>query len=500
MESFEDTFFRQSVALSAQELGEETVLTTDSLAAFSVNVNLAPSKSASTLITFPLVQGMGFVTGIYKGATVLLQTQLQFSTVENITDLGRVSEGRTSSVYGWSVSLNDSSTWLVYITGSGTSEPTYKTSNSTGTRPTLSLLDSQTLIGPKGFNGTVQVAKNPLGKQGYSVFNAAAGAYPESGQVSGSVSRRTGKYSLSWTKKGVKDQQLLMFSLPHHVASFDNKTASRITPVTLASTSKGIATAVLADSITMVEPNLPTDIGFDPWSPRFGSVGSANAPGGTISEEAKAVVSSVGNTELQNDVSVLTNLTSKYYAGIAFSQYVRSLYATKNIAGDDSAFAKSLQKLEDAFERYVNNLEPNPLAYDAVWGGVCSTGSYGNNDSSIDFGNTYYNDHNFHYGYYVYTAAIIGALDPDWLTKNNSANKIWVSIPGSTFASYSTHSRRHTILALLKCWTLGISANANAAGQHAYQRLGKSLYGRPVLPVLTVLRLLSRTQLGQRRA
>lgn len=379
---------------------------------------------------------MGFVTGIYKGASVLLQTQLEFSTRSNITELGPVLTGSTDVVYGWSVSLNDSSTWLVYITRSGTTKPTYETSNSTWEKPTLHLLDSQTLAGPKNFSGTVQVAKNPLGKQAHSVFNAAAGAYPETAHVSGSVSGHTGKYSFSWTKKGVRDQQLLMFALPHHVASFDETTASRVTPVTLAGTSKGITTAVLADSITMVEPNLPTEIGLDPWSPRFGSVGSADAPGGTISAKAKATVSSIGRLELRNDITALTNLTSKYYSGIAFSMYARSLYATNNIAGDTSMFAASLRKLEAAFDRYVNNLEPNPLVYDSVWGGVCSTGSYGNNDSSIDFGNTYYNDHNFHYGYYVYTAAIIGFLDPDWLTRNNSANKIWVSVPcDASFAS-----------------------------------------------------------------
>lgn len=445
MESFEDTSFRQSIALSAVELGEQTSLTTDSLTASSVNVNLTPSENASTLITFPLVQGMGFVTGIYQRASVLIQTQLEFMTISNITDLGPVCEGPTTVVYGWSVNLNDSSTWLVYITGSATS-------NLTSAKPTLSLLDSQTLVGPKGFSGIVQVAKNPLAEQAHLVFNAAAGAYPETGHVSGSVSDRTGTYSLSWTKNGFMEQELLMFALPHHVASFDEKTASRITPVTLASTTKGIATALLTDCITMVESELPTDIGFDPWSPRFGSVGSPGAPGGTISAKAKAVVSSVGRLELMNDIAVLTNLTSKYYAGVAFSMYARSLYATNNIAGDSSVFKASLRKLEDAFGRYVDNLEPNPLTYDSTWGGVCSTGSYGNNDSSIDFGNTYYNDHNFHYGYYVYTAAIIGYFDPDWLTRNNAANKVWVGI--------------FVVLLLLLIWNV-----FNLGGRHTFLAL-----------------------------
>lgn len=39
-------------------------LTTDTLTAFSANANLVPSGATTPAITFPLVQGMGFVTGI----------------------------------------------------------------------------------------------------------------------------------------------------------------------------------------------------------------------------------------------------------------------------------------------------------------------------------------------------------------------------------------------------------------------------------------------------
>ncbi|KAF1781177.1 Acyl-CoA N-acyltransferase [Phytophthora cactorum] len=35
-------------------------------------------------------------------------------------------------------------------------------------------------------------------------------------------------------------------------------------------------------------------------------------------------------------------------------------------------------------------------------------------DLNADFGNTMYNDHHFHYGYWVHTAAIINRLDPSW--------------------------------------------------------------------------------------
>jgi endo-1,3(4)-beta-glucanase len=59
----------------------------------------------------------------------------------------------------------------------------------------------------------------------------------------------------------------------------------------------------------------------------------------------------------------------------------------------------------------------------AAWGGIVSSGSYVTGDPGVDFGNTYYNDHHFHFGYFIYTAAVIGHLDPSWL----SANKGYVN-------------------------------------------------------------------------
>lgn len=55
-----------------------------------------------------------------------------------------------------------------------------------------------------------------------------------------------------------------------------------------------------------------------------------------------------------------------------------------------------------------------------AWGGVVSTGSYITGDPGVDFGNTYYNDHHFHYGYHVLAAAYIGHLDPDWVPENRA--------------------------------------------------------------------------------
>jgi endo-1,3(4)-beta-glucanase len=74
----------------------------------------------------------------------------------------------------------------------------------------------------------------------------------------------------------------------------------------------------------------------------------------------------------------------------------------------------------------VNNNQQFPLVYDTVWRGAVSSASYLTNDAGQDFGNSYYNDHHFHYGYFVHAAAVIGYLDPTWLTQGT--NKDWVNM------------------------------------------------------------------------
>ena len=48
-----------------------------------------------------------------------------------------------------------------------------------------------------------------------------------------------------------------MFALPHHLQSFDYSTKAGVTDVQLITTTKGNGTAVLGDSWTLTEPELP---------------------------------------------------------------------------------------------------------------------------------------------------------------------------------------------------------------------------------------------------
>ena len=100
----------------------------------------------------------------------------------------------------------------------------------------------------------------------------------------------------------------------------------------------------------------------------------------------------------------------------------------KSVARSDESSADSLRPKSASIHRYspietdtnaeeevanINDLEDYiELLYEDVWGGVVST--CGLHDEQCDFGNGMYNDHHFHYGYHIYTAAVLARADPSW--------------------------------------------------------------------------------------
>ena len=400
----------QSILLSASELNTSTSLTTDSQEAFSVNVNLAPSSGKAPVITFPLCQGMGFVTGVYSAATPRVESSISFS---NVTYVGLVASGST---YKYRAVLADNTIWLIYMT---TSQSGYPGNALTLTNPRL-------LQGAAGFNGFIQVAKKQADKQdSESLYDASAGAYAVSATISGSTSGTSGTYGLSWTKQGIANRTLLMYALPHHVDVIDRSTA-KVTDMQLQTTTKGLATAVIGDSWTLVEPNLPVDMGFAPWSPSSRGVSS-------VSAAAAQLINKAGESELSQDMHAQSYLDSMYYSGKALAKFAAAIYSVNDVVGNKTLATAGLQKLESAFAVFVNNTQIYPLVYESAWGGVVSSGTYKTGDAGLDFGNTYYNDHHFHYGYFVYAAAVIGYLDPSWLDKGS--NKAWVNLLVRDFAN-----------------------------------------------------------------
>lgn len=368
----------QSIILSATELGPSTVLTSDTLLAFSANANLSPDPGSSTQIKFPLVQGMGFVTGIYSNLQPAIQSSVFFRSV---VPVGSPRPG----VFKYRIMLEDGKSWLLYARPDSGQDPRL-------------LLESNTMLrGPPNWSGTLQVAKNPNGADGETIYDASAGVYATSAIVSGSAFGGIGSYQLHWAKSGSASgtlvPRLIMFALPHHVQSFDGNgpTAQHVTSLRLQTTTKGVATAVTADSWALSEPSLPTYIGFAPWAPS--TAGPKN-----LSAAAKRVIEAVAASELMQNVEEQSNLDSMYFSGKALSKFATLVHGINDLEQLADLAKEGLLQLKIAFARFATNKQIYPLVYDTAWKGLVSSGTYVTGDPGLDFGNTFYNDHHFHYG------------------------------------------------------------------------------------------------------
>lgn len=386
----------QSLILSAAELGTSTVLTSDSLLEFSANIHLSPQAGSSSSITFPLTKGMAFVTGLYTNLQPAIQSSIFFT---NVANAGSPKAG----VFKYRASLQDGTTWLLYAMPSN------------GIDPNFQLTSSTLLQGLPGFSGTIQVAKSPSNSSdAESLYDTAAGAYPTTGSVSGYANGNTAQYSLGWNKGGPfsDNTTLLMFALPHHLQSFDNNTQIQITDLQLPTTTNGMATAVVGDYWILEETDLPTDMGFAPWRP------DNNGNVTTLSSDTIAFIQSISAAEASQDMTTQCVSNSMYYSGKCLSKFASIIYSMNDLLQQQGLAAAAIAQLQAAFEVFVNNQQPYPLLYDTVWKGVVSSASYVTGDSGVDFGNSYYNDHHFHYGYFLHAAAVIGYLDPSWLAVN----------------------------------------------------------------------------------
>ncbi|KAL7552098.1 hypothetical protein ACHAWF_015310 [Thalassiosira exigua] len=89
---------------------------------------------------------------------------------------------------------------------------------------------------------------------------------------------------------------------------------------------------------------------------------------------------------------------------------------------------QAVDRLRRGAEVWLNGTAAAKLTYDGAWGGTVSCGcwfdgwgcsnAYPNCPSYVDpglnFGQGFYNDHHFHFGYHIYAAAVAARFDPEW--------------------------------------------------------------------------------------
>ncbi|KAF3904902.1 hypothetical protein ABW20_dc0107779 [Dactylellina cionopaga] len=441
-----------SLTLSANEFNSTTsTVTAESLKPHSALVtfwaNKAQYADTRRLSSF-LVQGMGFVTGRYRDLTPKIRSGVlirSFSYVGTIT-------GNGTARQKWRVTLEDGKEWRIYATPNAGSRELQ-----------LQLTNQSTLQGSGSFSGSIQIAKLPNTAL-EPALDRTAGTVVTDITLSASVAGAVGTYAFTFSKTGGSTANAcLMYALSHQVASFDSATRSKlVNGLQLKSTTKGLMTAIISDSWTLVETDMPVSVGWLPGSTR-------NWAAKTLTAVKVAIAS-----DINFDVINASNLSSQYYSGKALAKYAQIVLVASDVLKDGGLAQKGLTTLKAAMDRFAKNTQVFPLVYDTKWGGISSSSWWKTGNSGEDFGNAFYNDHHFHYAYFIYTAAVITHIEKiqygtsSWL----AANKDYVNNLVRDVANPSTKDKYFPVSRSFDfynghSWATGLYARADGKDEES---------------------------------
>lgn len=419
----------------------------------SAKVNLNNGDSSS-YIEIPLVQGMGFSTGIYHGAlTPVINSGVGISSLVQ-EDSNELAQG----ILKYRVTLLNNVSWLIYVTvpdGCTTSDIEF------------TVTDTYTIKGSASLDGLIiQLAVAPEEAAQDIFYDQAAGMYVTSFDLEGEADGSSATYSFDYITSGKSlSGSTVVFALPHHLDALAAETVSRDTGIELQSTTKGTMKGYLTTELRFSE-TLNNEIGWLPWSSQLG--------GNKLSYSAEQLqlLAEVANKELNVDIKSSISGLNTYYLGKVLDKYAYILLTVSDIIQDESVTRTTLENMKTAFNMLLENTQYYPLLYDTKFGGIISSGDLASTYSGYDFGATYYNDHHFHYGYIIHAAAAIGYVDAKLGGTWAQENKAWVNALVRDVANPSDADKYFPVSRMFDwfhghSWASGLFENSNGKNEES---------------------------------
>ncbi len=212
----------------------------------------------------------------------------------------------------------------------------------------------------------------------------------------------------------VDRNKLIMFSLPHHRESLAHNSSTLITHFDTP-TLHGSAQLVQGDRWEM-HINLP---------PLSHGIDDSLAMRTEMLDDIHSALDVDLNFEIP--ANYLVGAGDTYFSGKLLAKLGRIALIAEVLGRHDEAMAAAARLIE-ALDVWNNGTAEAPLLYDSQWGGIISCGcDYedghcindpgvcpGLSDVGNNFGNAFYNDHHFHYGYHIYATSIAAQFYPEW--------------------------------------------------------------------------------------
>ena len=367
----------------------ETVTTREVFDYTDLGVSLRFNTSGGSMTTH-LVQGQAFNSGIYTAATPKI-------TIEGaILEINGVSPGSAnlSGVTKLKVKTNRyDRVWVIYASSA------------------LSFtLSGQSLIATSAYTGRIQIAVlSAAGDE--TVYDGAASATLTGGSVDATFSGNTAAMTFTYTIAGSGTP--LVFALPHHQDLMTGATYTGVQLATLRGTMKAIqaSTWTLNETLTTITWTTPNAIPAG----KYADIQAA------INVEKNSLYDTVGNGWG----------VSPYYYGKYLAKMAQLILIAEQI-GDTTNATAIATNIKNQISSYLTATPTgsagvngsgyrNALLYQggSTWKGISTENGLA--DMGADFGSGRFNDHHFHYGYWIYAAAVVARNDATWRNNNKAA-------------------------------------------------------------------------------
>jgi endo-1,3(4)-beta-glucanase len=316
----------------------------------------------------PIVQGSPYITTKWDGLTPVITTAHAILSVNGAT-------GTTFSGTKFKIALNNGQTWILYASN-----------------PITFTLSGSTMTALSTYNGVLRSVcmTDPSFE---AVLDQHKDIVPIASKVGWTSSGDTAVIQFDYITED--DSAPLIMTLPHHRDMMPGVTYVMNNAY---NTMKGKMSGLVGKTWRMTE-----QLTSITWSaPR---------------EISPQYIESI-RTALRAEQSMTQRASDTYGGGKNLGAMARLALIADELG--ETAIATSIRsRLKTLLEKWFSGQTPDKIIYEHTWGGI--TSSDGIKDSGADFGVGYYNDVHFHFGYFVYAAAVVAKGDSAWATTNAPA-------------------------------------------------------------------------------
>lgn len=278
------------------------------------------------------------------------------------------------------VKLSNGQTWVLFLSS-----------------PLSLSLSSSSLLASSPFTGTLRAAfLPPSSPNARSILSKYCQLYPTGGDVTVREMKVSYRWKVRQWSGHAGNDNLLMLSLPAHRTALKNSGSDPKAADLVYDTIDGSAVGYVGAKWLLMLSGTNTG-----WH-------SANV---VTAEADKQVV----REAVAKDVAKLApiiGLLSTYFFGKAAARAARLALIAEELGMSKEVATVGKFLVDNLTPWYNGTVAGNAFVYDSVWGGIISQTSV--TDTFGDFGLSVYNDHHFHYGYFLYASAVLAKLNPVW--------------------------------------------------------------------------------------